>query len=310
MFEATFTQTVKAPFRLDLTVWVLRRRQKNTIDLWDGQRYTRILTLYNLPVRLTVTLWPISPSRETKQLLISLQCYKQLSVDQHAEVVAITQKMLGLAVDVQPFYELVSRNQTLDQLTEQYVGVRPPRFPTVFEALINAVACQQVSLDVGILLLNRLSEKYGMEFADNTGIMHAFPRPEDLLDEPEGDLKHLGFSYQKARTIKEIAYIAANDGLQLEGLEAVNNVDILAQLQAVRGIGRWSAEYVLLRGLGRLEVFPGDDIGGQNNVQKLLGLTARPTYDELKKLTDAWRPYAGFVYFYLLLTKLHEKGLV
>src|SRR6185437_1269330 len=169
MFEATFTHTVIAPFRLDLTVWVLRRRQKNIIDMWDGQRYTRILMLFNLPIKLTVFLLPVSPNRETKQLLISLQCYKQLSVDQQAEVVAITQKMLGLAVDVQPFYELASRNQTLEQLTKQYVGVRPPRFPTVFEALINAVACQQVSLDVGILLLNRLSEKYGMEFKVNTG---------------------------------------------------------------------------------------------------------------------------------------------
>jgi DNA-3-methyladenine glycosylase II len=250
------------------------------------------------------------PEHEQERLLIGLQSAERLSAEQQAEATAIMQKMLGLAVNVQPFYELANQNAALEQLARQFIGVRPPRFPTVFEALINAVACQQVSLDAGIPLLNRLTETYGRAFTDSTGTMHAFPKPEDVLDVPDEDFRQLGFSYQKARTIKEVAYIAVAADSQLEQLETSSNEDVLAQLQSIRGIGRWSAEYVLLRGLGRLDVFPGDDIGGQNNVQKLLGLRARPAYDELRALSAAWHPYAGFVYFHLLLTKLHEKELL
>jgi DNA-3-methyladenine glycosylase II len=310
MYEVTCTCAVAPPFRLDLTVWVLRRRAKNVIDRWDGQLYTRILTLGKVPVELTVPLPFTPPGHTPAQLPISLRSNVRLSAEQVAEATATVQKMLGLGVDVRPFYKLAEQNKVLARLAEPFVGVRPPRFPTVFEALVNAIACQQVSLDAGIAVLGRLTQTYGAAFTGASGTMHAFPRPEDLLDVPDENLRQLGFSYQTARTIQAVAYIAAADDWQLGRLETVSTTDVLAQLQSIRGIGRWSAEYVLLRGLGRLDVFPGDDIGGQNNVQKLLGLSARPAYGELKALSAAWHPYAGFVYFHLLLTKLRENKLV
>ena len=78
----------------------------------------------------------------------------------------------------------------------------------------------------------------------------------------------------------------------------------------IRGIGRWSAEYVLLRGLGRLDAFPGDDIGAQNNLKRIFLLDNKPTYEGIKKLTSRWHPYEGLVYFHLLLEKLHLKGVI
>jgi DNA-3-methyladenine glycosylase II len=195
-------------------------------------------------------------------------------------------------------------------LAKKFNGVRPPRFPTLFEALVNAVSCQQISLDAGIALLNRFTETYGLVFSDELNTAHAFPRPEDVFDVPEGDLRQLGFSHQKARAIKEAAYAVASGSVQPGQLELMSNERALVCLRAIHGIGRWSAEYVLLRGLGRLDVFPGDDIGGQNNVQILLGLMTRPDYEQLKELSASWQPYAGFVYFHLLLNKLHGKGSV
>lgn len=304
MHEATLIIPVASPFRLDLTAWVLRRRPKNSVDRWNGKAYSRTLVLQDVPVEAMVTQ---TGTLQLPKLTISLRSRTRLSTEQQAEAQAIVQKMLGLAVAAEPFYELAARLPELNGLARQFVGVRPTRFPSVFEALVNAIACQQVSLDAGISLLNRLSDTYGLAFADGDNSTHAFPSPEDLLNVPEGDLKRLGFSYQKARTLKEVALGAVGD---LEELELASNTEALARLQAIRGIGRWSAEYVLLRGLGRLDVFPGDDIGGQNNVQALLGLPTRPSYDQLKNLTAAWQPYAGFVYFHLLLSKLHDKELV
>jgi DNA-3-methyladenine glycosylase II len=248
--------------------------------------------------------------RDDPELAVRLQSCERLPPAVPAEAQALLQKLLGLSVVLQPFYTLAGHEPALERLARQFVGVRPPRFPTVFETLVNTIACQQVSLAVGILLLNRLAERVGMAFSEGNDMLYAFPRPADLLDVPEGQLEQLGFNAQKARAVKELAFRVANEESRLELLERAENDEALAYLKTLRGVGRWSAEYILLRGLGRLNVFPGDDVGGQNNVQQLLGLSTRPGYDDLQELTAQWSPYAGFVYFLLLLENLHAKRLV
>lgn len=306
MHEVILTIPVAPPFRVEFTVWLLRRREKNTMDRWDGRSYSRVLVVDGVPTKLTASQAGIA---KQPQLSVTIQSHESLSLSQCAYVQATMQKMLGLAVDLQPFYVLAQRSPELDRLAKRFIGVRPPRFPSVFEALVNAIACQQLSLDVGILLLNRLSETFGVAYPDDGDIVYAFPGPEDLADISEERFRQLGFSYQKARSIKDLAYRMLHEELHLEQLEFVSNEQALICLQSIRGIGRWSAEYVLLRGLGRLDMFPGDDIGGQNNLQKLLRLTTRPDYGQLKKLTSVWQPYTGFVYFHLLLGGLYEKQL-
>ncbi len=86
--------------------------------------------------------------------------------------------------------------------------------------------------------------------------------------------------------------------------------EIIEFLSSLRGIGRWSADYVLLRGLGRVNIFPGDDIGAKNNLQRLFKLDERPSYEKIRELTSQWYPYQGLVYFHLLLDKLHAKGFL
>ena len=75
-------------------------------------------------------------------------------------------------------------------------------------------------------------------------------------------------------------------------------------------MGRWSAEYTLLRGLGHIHVFPGDDVGARNNLQRWIGLQCSLDYDETKRVVRTWYPYAGLVYMHLLLQGLADRGLV
>ena len=67
------------------------------------------------------------------------------------------------------------------------------------------------------------------------------------------------------------------------------------------GIGRWIAEYIALRGLGRLEVVPDDDIGARNSLRRRFGLAADAVYGEVVALGEQWWPFAGLVYFQMLL---------
>lgn len=305
MVDTRMTLSTASPFRLDLTSWALRRREKNAVDRWDGSRYTRVIAVDSSPVRLTVTQ---ETTGAEPVLIVSLHpgAGDQLREDTGL----LVQKILGLTVDLQPFYVLARDNELLRPLVEQFSGVRPPRFPSVFEALVNSIACQQVTLDLGIILLNRLSERFGPAVNDHGTVQHGFPGPADLAEATEEALRQLGFSHQKARAIRELAADVVADRLDLASLDSMTNREAVDYLSTIRGIGRWSAEYVLLRGLGRLDTFPGDDVGAQNNLQRLFHLVDKPNYEQIRDLTSPWHPYEGLVYFHLLLEKLQTKGVL
>ncbi|MHB1536325.1 MAG: DNA-3-methyladenine glycosylase family protein, partial [Acidimicrobiales bacterium] len=217
------------------------------------------------------------------------------------------EQTLGLGVDLAGFYDLAERDERLGQLAQRFRGVRPPRFASVFEGLVNAVACQQLSLTVGIHLLDRLAAAYGPT-VPGLSAPPGFPSPERLAGADPSDLRHMGFSQAKARTVVLIADRVANGELDLEGLEGLDDERAFAALVDLPGIGRWSGEYVLLRGLGRLQVLPGDDVGARNNLRRRFGLAANAGYDELAALGKTWWPYGGMVYFHLLVDGLAGAG--
>lgn len=306
MIQHTFVLDPVPPFRLDLTVWALRRRAGNQIDQWDGTTYTRVLMLDGQPVNLTVC---EQGEPEHPRLRVTAASPVPLA-DLEARVSLVLQRVLGVATDVSAFAALARHDLALRALAEQFRGLHPPRFPTLFEALLNAFACQQVSLEVGLLLLGRLAERYGPPWTDNRGKFLAFPGPEHLASASQQQLRELGWSRQKARAVLELAHLLVEEPQTFAHLETMSNEEVCRLLLPLRGVGRWTAEYVLLRGLGRIEIFPGDDVGGQKNVQRLLSLDQRPTYEQIKTVTARWSPYAGFVYFHLLLQNLEKKGML
>lgn len=293
------------PFSLELTVWALRRRANNEIDRWDGRNYSRIFVIEGKPLKVSVSQeGGLSRARlhiEAAGATSDLQTVK-------SSVSAKLGKMLAIKKDLREFYSLSGKNKRLMPLSERFAGMKPPRFPTVFEALVNALACQQVSLDLGIILLNRLSRSYGAAFGEDETFSHAFPGPEALAGLSPDDFRRLGFSKNKGRAIIELSERVLVRKSEIEKLEKMPDTDAVRYLSEIRGVGRWTAEYVLLRGLGRINIFPGDDVGAQKNLQKFMGLSETPDYEQVKRITSRWEPYAGFVYFQFLLDKLMTKG--
>jgi len=196
----------------------------------------------------------------------------------------------------------------LGPLAARLRSLKPPRFPTVFEALVNGVACQQLSLAVGTL--NRLAADRGKAIPDSPDGPRAFPDPQELASLDTDDLKRQGFSSTKARTIIEIAQAVVTDRLDLEALQRLEDGAAIERLTSLRGVGRWTAEYVLLRGLGRLHVFPGDDVGGHNKLKHLSGIDTPLDHASVHRLVARCHPYAGVVSFHLLLDSLSQAGLI
>ena len=299
MSRGVFVLEPIRPFRLDLTVWALRRRPDNAVDRWDGQTYRRVLALPAGPVEVALT--QIAPP-EAAQL--------QVAVSGQAPAVVVTaalERLLGLRIDLGDFYRFAAQDRRLDQLAQRFVGMKPPRFATLFESVVNAIACQQVTLTLGIRLLNRLANDHGAAL-EGERTAHAFPRPEDLAGLSADDLRNLGLSRQKARAMIELARAITEGRLDLEGLAHLPDEEAVAHLRGLQGVGRWTAEYVLLRGLGRLHVFPGDDVGGRNNLRRWLRLRKDLDYETVQRTLARWQGYGGLIYLHLLLDRLAEAG--
>ena len=286
-----------APFRLDLTVWALRRRSMNAVDTWDGTTYCRVLTVRDKPMLVAVT-------QRGKKLDVTVTG-RHLSPAVKQTASNTVERLLGIREDLSPFYELSSKDTRLHELAMRFLGLKPPRFASVFEALVNGIACQQLSLTVGIILLNRLAARCGMDFEPGR---YAFPRPEDLASLDPADLRPLGYSGSKARALIELSQSVVSGQLNLEELVQLDNSQCVERLTSLRGVGRWTAEYVLLRGLGRINVFPGDDVGARNNLERWLHLRNKLDYERVRKVLSKWKGYSGLIFLHLLLKGLDESG--
>jgi DNA-3-methyladenine glycosylase II len=306
MSRRSFSITPIAPFRLDLTVWALRRHPANAVDRWDGRIYRRVLTIERNAVEVAVHQ---SGTLKAPQLEVDLSG-SHLTLRQEESARALLERMLGVHRNLKAFYKLAARDPRLQPLVEEFRGLKPPQFPTVFEAVVNGIACQHLSMSVGILLLSRLARLSGRMPADATNGAHAFPDAADLAGLREQSLKSVGFSTNKSRALLGISSAIRDRCLNLQSLVQFDNQPALERLTQLKGVGRWTAEYVLLRGLGRLDIFPGDDVGARKNLAQFLRKKKPLDYDRVHRAVNGWQPYAGFIYFHLLLSRIRKAGWI
>ena len=231
-----------------------------------GETYRRVLMIDRQAVEVAVHQ---SGGPEKPQLAVDVTG-SRLTVGQEECARVLLERMLGVHRDLRPFYRLAKRDPRLQPLVEEFRGLKPPQFPTVFEAVANGIACQQLSLLVGILLLSRLAHEVGVISATSQDAPHAFPDPTDFFEVKAQSLKSLGFSTNKSRALIDVSSAIRDQCLNLESLAKLDNPVALERLVKLKGVGRWTAEYVLLRGLGRLDIFPGDDVGARKKLAQFL----------------------------------------
>ena len=209
------TQTLRldppAPFRLALTAWALRRRPQNAIDVWDGRQLS-----------------PRSAHRGADGgrggRTDRPAGHAEARGDRNRPVSGASggvgrdgagHKALGVEVDLSGFYTRAAGDPVLGPLVRRNRSLKPPRFPTLFECLLNAVACQQLSIAAGLTLLGRLA--HAAAPADAT--LHPFPAPDEVLRLPPAALRNIGFSVHKVDAIRDLADAAAAGQLELDRFE-------------------------------------------------------------------------------------------
>ena len=300
----TFVLRPVPPFRLDLTVWALRRRRRNLVDRWDGTTYRRVVVVGGRPTELAVRQ---AGSSAAPKLSVTATPSPRTRLDRR-HVAANLDRLLGLRNDLTDWYRMAADDERLRPLADRFRGMKPPRFPTMFEAVINAFACQQLSLEVGLELLNRLAAIAGAAFRRPQDIHYAFPTAQDVLRltpaEVPGDRVQPSKGPRTSRPGRRDCQRSSGSRSPRQG----NDAAVQQGLLELRGVGRWTAEYVLLRGLGRFHVFPGDDVGAQKRLGRWLGRSRPMDYAGVQRAVKRWRPYAGLVYLHLLLDGLSQAG--
>jgi DNA-3-methyladenine glycosylase II len=159
-----------------------------------------------------------------------------------------------------------------------------------FEALCRSIASQQLSIKAAETIFRRFCELFPPDCR---------PTPERVMRVRDLRIRGAGFSRAKVTFIKDLASHVLDGRLDLDGLRKHPDDEVMRQLVAVKGIGRWTAEVFLMFRLGRQDILPADDLGLMNAVQRAYRLRQRPDAKRLRRMGEAWKPYRSVAAWYL-----------
>ncbi|HEY0381611.1 MAG TPA: hypothetical protein VGC72_05380 [Candidatus Elarobacter sp.] len=287
---------VRPPYRLDLTAVVLRRLSTNVVDVFDGTTYRRLLGDPQAPTLLSVE--QVAPDALAARL--------DGPGAEEFDPAATARRMLGADVDLAVFYAGAATVPWLDRIATGARGVRPPRYPSLWETVCNAVVYQQVSIHAAGAILRRVIERYALPVEANGVRLFPFPQPRTLLDADPVEMRDLGLSVNKINALKAVGAAIESGALDESMLEPLSTPELIAALVAHKGIGPWTGAVVALRGFGRLDIFPMNDSGAEAGLRKLSGdqdVRAEP-------IIEALSPQQGMLYYHLLLGRLNTTGEV
>jgi DNA-3-methyladenine glycosylase II len=292
---AQYEVPVAEPYRLDLTASVLRRLSTNLVDVLTPEGvYLRVLG----NARQTTLVRVSSEQRGT--LIVTLEGERRA----HPRALETVRRMLGTDRTLREFDRRAARIPWLRPLALRMRGVKPPRYPTLWEACVNAIVFQQVSIHAASAILRRYVVALGLPFEPRDGpTLHAFPDADVTLRANDDVLRAAGLSTNKIAALRRVAEMLVSGTLDERMLEERSSVETAELLRSIKGIGPWTATVILLRGLGRLDVFPMND-SGVARALTFVGGSPR----EVEKVLDVLGSQRGMLYYHLLLARLEARG--
>lgn len=290
----THTISVKAPYRLDLTVTALRRTPTNVVDVYTpGGHYLRAFDGRTRPVIVSMG----QPKSNQLSVFVSG------SATEAARALASVRRMLGTDRDLASFHRHARMVPWLAPIAVRLRGLRPPRYPSLFEACANSILFQQVSLRAAGAITRRMILALGTK-TDLGGVpLVVFPSAEVFLNAKTHPLRTAGLSANKVATLRRAAEAIVSGELSEAMLEGQSSDEASARLQRIKGIGPWTAAVILLRGLGRIDVFPGKDSGVAANATLVAGRRVN-----IERVAEELGEQRGMLYFCLLLARLETRG--
>ena len=284
------------PFDLELTAgYHTYFRGRYGADSWVDGQYHRLLDLGS---KLALASVRAVGTVEEPHLEVELQG-ENLTPEDAAAGKAQVAWMLGTQQDLTPFYDLALRDPALAAICERFHGLHLPHTSSVFEALILAILGQQITTNVARIVRTLLIETYGLRQAFDGADYYAFPRPESLASASVEELRQLKLTYRKAEYVQGIARAACDGTGGLDYLNEKSDEDVVQQVTQLRGVGKWTAQWVLVRGLGRPDALPLGDLALRRIVSSLYFDREPITDEQLGPFSARWSPWRTYATVYL-----------
>jgi DNA-3-methyladenine glycosylase II len=208
-------------------------------------------------------------------------------------------RWLHLDADLHPFYDFAATDKVLAPLATRFNGLRLIGIPDLFEALTWSITGQQITLAFAYTLRQRFIQTFGYHTVVDGKDHYIYPHPSVVAALDPAALIALQFSRSKADYITKLAQSMASGALSAEKLQQMDYHQAREYLISFRGIGNWSANYVLMKYYRYHQALPLEDAGLHNALRQQLQLPAKPSLAAVKELTQHWQQYAAYATFYL-----------
>jgi DNA-3-methyladenine glycosylase II len=217
-----------------------------------------------------------------------------------AKVAKYVWHWFDLDTNLRPFYRMAGKDPVLKNVTKDLYGLRILTISDLFEAICWAIIGQQINLTFAYTLKKRFVESYGETFYFDNKHYYLFPTPQVISQQTVTDLKRLQFTGKKSEYLIELAKKMMAGDLSKERLLGRDGFEAARkELMKLHGVGQWTADYVSLRCLKDPAAFPVADVGLQNAVKQQLGLSAKPTAEDITRYSKGWQTWQAYATFYL-----------
>lgn len=290
----------KPPFNFDLVASLYSRFPVQCLDLYSRGTYERVLRDED-----RLFLVRVKSLGSVKKPKLNVEVFPKGARKKFIE--DKIKWILGTDDELKGFYEIAQKDEKFSKLIESLYGLRAVRTATVFEALITALIEQQISFRVSVSLKKNLVEKYGETLKIKGKKYYAFPEPEALAQTKPAEIRKAGLSIRKGEYMIGISQKVIEGELDLEKMKTWKMEKILKTLTKTRGIGPWTVEYMMCRGMGRYEALPADDIGLRIGLTNFLNKKKRVSEKKVREFLDHFGQYRGYAGFYLIYAYAFQK---
>lgn len=220
--------------------------------------------------------------------------------NEREQIVAYIYEWFDLEKDLTSFYSMANEDHILSPLVKKYAGLRMIGIPDLFEALTWAIIGQQINLTFAYTLKSRLVTQFGEKLVWNGETYWLHPSAQRIALLEVEDLKKLQFTTRKSEYILDIAKLITESVLTKTSLKNLqDNHAVHETLMAIRGVGAWTADYVMMKCLNDPSAFPIADVGLHNALKIQLELERKPTIEEIKEIATNWSGWQAYATFYL-----------
>ena len=300
-FMGIFLIDVEGPFNPAYSQKYFCRVPGEIVDLFQNGKYMRVLSFEDKLALLSVRFLG-----KTVNPRLEVSC-ESLNQENMKMIEQKLRRVFNLNLDLQKFYEFAAKDEVLAPITSEIYGYRPPCFSSLFEALVCTIVGQQVNVRFALDVKSRIVRRYGQALTLNGKTYYGFPTPEALQSATATEMRELRVSRQKTRYITGVASLFLEGIIDEEKVSRMNDEEALSFLTKIKGVGRWSAEYVLIRGFGRISVVPAVGTGVRAAFSYFFK-KERLAEDEVRTLAERWREYKGLAAFYLRFAYYKRKS--